>query len=226
MTTTLFSHRRVAAGVAGLAAVGAMAFAGAGAANAAPATTVTSGHTDIVSVSCSASGVLTVDTYREADGHIAPGDIGDWPFLFDDLDSPVAAISYASNTWTVSGGEQYEDEIPFIGFQYASAGSAAFCPSSVSFDVSKSTTGTNTGDAVFTANDAANGSTSSAAGDTNKVTLYRPGSGLGASHEHGQWTFNGPSSGGDYTLRFETFRGTSTTPIATVIDPVHIHVQP
>lgn len=219
--------RRTALGVAGLAAAGAMALAGAGAANAAPtADPVTSGHTDIVSVSCNASGVLTVDTFREADGHIAPGDIGDWSFLFDDSASPAAAISYASNVWTVSGDEALEDDIPFIGFQYASAASAAFCPSSVSFDVSKSATGTNTGDATFTANDAAHGSTSSAAGDTGKVTVYRPGSGLGASHQHGRWAFNGPSTGGSYSLKFDTFRGTSTTPIATAIDPVQITVQP
>lgn len=218
------SRRRALVGGALVAALSALSL-GVGA-TAASAATFTTGHTDIVSVSCSAFGVLTVDTYREDVGHISPATIGDQSFVFDDSDAPAPAITFASDVWTVSGDEEYEEDIPFIGFQYASAGSSLLCPSSVSFDVSKVSGATNAGDATFTANSSAAGSTSSAASDTSKVTVYRPGSGLGDSHQHGVWTFGGPSTGGDYTLQFQTYRGTSTTPLATVISPVHIHVQP
>ena len=215
------------------AAVAAMALgAGATAASAAPTTDFTTGHTDIVSVACDSDGELTVNTFREDIGYIPQGTstIGDYRFLFDQSDSPDGAITFneANQQWTISGDEALEDEIPFVGFQYTRADSAEDCPASVSFDVSKveGDGAVNDGDATFVGNESVTGSTSSADGNTDKVTVWRPGTPDKPSHEHGPWYLNAPAEGGDFTLKFNTYRGNNTTPEATVIEPVHFRVQP
>lgn len=188
------------------------------------ATTFTSGHTDIVSVSCNSIGVLTINTYREDIGHINPNNIGDHILSYN-LSKSNGGLSYKSNLWTASGDGTYEDDIPFIGFQYAKADSDLLCPESVSFDVSKVTDAANTGNATFTANNPIVGNTSSTPNDTNKVTLWKPGTNDKPSHAHGTWTFEGPASGANYTLKFDTYRENSTTSMST-ISPVRIQVQP
>jgi hypothetical protein len=217
---------------AGLLTAGVLALGGAMAANAAPdsnaaaTTTVIAGHTDIVSVACDANNRITVDTFREDGGHISPANIGNYTFLFDRSAINIpAAFWYANGMWTATGDERYEDDLPFIGFQYTEALNPA-CPASVSFDVAKVSGAANAGDAVFTANDAVAGSTSSAAGDTRRVTLWKPGSGANKpSHEHGPWTFAAPASGGDFTLQFTAYLASSNQSLGSAISPVHIRVQ-
>lgn len=206
---------------AGVFAALALVFATASTASAA---TFTNGHTDIVSVTCSSTGALTIDTYREDVGHISPANIGSQTFSFDASDSN-GALTYGSNVWTASGDEVHENDIPFIGFQYVSAGSTSLCPPSLSFDVSKVTGSTNAGNAVFTANDPQAGSTSSASLNTSKTTVWRPNTSGKPSHQHGAWTFAGPSTGGTYTLKFDVFVPGTGSPVGT-ISPVNITVQP
>lgn len=215
-----------AAAIAGLSAVS--LGLGASAANAA---TFSAGHTDIVSVSC-ASGVLTVDTYREADGHIPTSQIGTHTFRYDDSDAAAAgapaALSYnGSGLWSASGDEAFEEAIPFVGFQYASA-TGAGCPASISVDVFRAA-GPNSGNASFTAelnpDGTGAGSTSSASTSSSRVTVWKPGTAGKASHVHGDWTFQGPATGGDYTLGFTVYKAGSTAAQATV-SPVTIRVQP
>lgn len=220
---------------ASLLTAGVLALGGAVAATAAPdstaaadaaTTTFTAGHTDIVSVACDANNRITVDTFREDGGHISPANIGNYRFLFDDSNSPADAITYSNGTWQISGIEQYEDNLPFIGFQYTEALNPA-CPASVSFDVAKVSGAANAGDAVFTANDAVAGSTSSATGDTSRVTLWKPGSGANRpSHEHGPWTLSAPAAGGNFTLSFTAYRGGTNAQIGSTIAPVNLRVQP
>ena len=208
------------------AAVAAMAL-GVGATSASAATTdITAGHTDIVSVACDSSGQLTINSYHEDRGVIQPSAIGNYRFLFDESNSPLNTISYSNGTWTITGDEDYEDDIPFVGFQYTRADSSLRCPNSVSFDVSKVAGAANAGDATFVGNESVTGSTSSAAGNTDKVTVWRPGSNAGPSHEHGPWYLNAPAAGGDFTLQFNTYLDDDTTPYPTAIAPVHFRVQP
>ncbi|WP_314451017.1 hypothetical protein [uncultured Microbacterium sp.] len=195
-------------------------------ASAANAATFTAGHTDIVSVSCD-SGALTIDTYREDGGHIPPSQIGTHSFLYDDSAAPAAAITYSSGAYRVSSNEIYEEDIPFIGFQYASA-TGSGCPASISVDVLKAS-GTNSGNASITGeanpDGTATGSTSSANTSTSRVTVWKPGTAGKLSHVHGEWTFQGPQSGADFTLGFNVYKAGSTA-VQGSISPVKIRVQP
>lgn len=215
-----------AATVAGLSALS--LGLGASAANAA---IYDAGHTDIVSVSC-ASGVLTVDTYREDGGHIPTSQIGTHTFLYDDSDATAAgapdALTYnGSGLWTASSNEAYEDAIPFVGFQYASA-TGAGCPASISVDVFKAS-GINAGNASITANPnpdgTSPGSSSSAPSSSSRVTVWKPGTAGKQSHVHGDWTFQAGASGGNFTVGFNVYKAGSTAVQATV-SPVNIRVQP
>lgn len=200
-------------------------------ATAAHAATFSAGHTDIVSVSC-ASGVLTVDTNREAEGSIPISQIGTHTFLYDDSDAaaagaPAAITVNGSGLWTASGDEAFEEAIPFVGFQYASA-TGAGCPASISVDVRRAA-GTNAGNASFAAESnpdgTGSGSTSSASTSSTRVTVWKPGTAGKASHVHGTWTFQGPATGGTYTLGFDVYKAGSTAVQASV-SPVNIRVQP
>jgi len=208
-------------GAAAVAAV-VLTFAGAGAANA--ATSVPSGHVDAVLVTCDASGNLSLaSVIGEDPGVTVPqGQIGNYQFDYDSSTADPDALSWASNLWTATGDEDFEDDIPFIGFRYEAA-NEDLCPETVQIDARRATGLTNTGNAVFTANEAAAGGTSTAVLNTSRVTLTAPYAETPSnpSHVHGQWTFAGPSTGGVYNVAFDAY----APGLVGTITPVQITVS-
>jgi hypothetical protein len=204
---------------AGLAAGAALLITLGGAAGAQadpPDDPVEEGHVDIVAIICHGEDDFTLQTNIGEDDPIElpQNEIGDYEFAYD---VGSAAMSRVDNKWWVASGEEEdEDLIPFLGFQYFVEDE--FCPASVQIDARRAPGLPNTGRAVFTANDPLAGSTSTAWGNTSKVTL----GGSAPSHVHGEWAFRGPIGGGVYNIAFDVYD--SANLIGTV-SPVHITVS-
>jgi len=203
-----------AGGVA--AATVALLLAGAGAANAAPTKTITSGHIDAVTVTCdwnTALGTMEYDAVTTITGnpHGADevpsgsgiGQIGDYLFVHDESVS-APAVAWSGGEYAVLTGAG--GTIADIGFSYECDDVRG--ASTVTIDMA------NVGALDVWAFTGA-GSTSNT--DANVITLTRTGAN---HHVHGNWYFEAPAHiAYDYELTFNVN-------VAAQVTPFNIRVQP
>lgn len=213
-----FRQRSLVRMGAAVVATAALGFVGVGVAHADPSKTITSGHIDAVTITCSNVGgvvVYDVHTTISSNPHGADevatgsgaGQIGDYRFVHDESASP-SAVEWDSGEYAVLTGAG--GSIADIGFSYECGLSAA--ASSVSIDMA------NTGALDVWAMTAA-GSASNT--NSNVITLPRTGAN---HHLHGNWYFEAPSRiQYDYELTFNVnIPGKPTQ----VVSPFTIRVQP
>ena len=225
MTTTLFSHRRVAGGIAGIAAAGALAFAGAGAANAATSHHFDAEHVDMGYVSLNDDGsALVLGTNSDPTGtYYAAGEVNAVPsgdpcganptYVDPDADFLVTAAAKAGGEWVLPD-QQVVGKL-FPGF--AGAGEEipdgttslldALTPGLDKVDVTldcQAFVGTGNGTATIEFSSAGTTQT----GDTYSFDVADLDE---AFHQHPKWTFD---AAGTYYLTFHASVEDSTLGIA------------
>jgi len=195
-----------------------LTLAGAAGAQAGPLpTSVLTGHVDAVSIFCDEFADLTIGTVigEGEEGQFIPtSEVDGYEFDYDrNIENTTPdAFHFDSPNWIAAEDELFEDDIPFVGFQYTDALSED-CPATIEIDAVAAAGATNTGDASFTS-DA--GDTSTAG--SSRVVLTNPNIAdfnTTFSHIHGEWSFGGTGGGaGAYDIEFDVYDGNGQ--VATV----------
>lgn len=198
--------RPLAAGAATTGLVIAGLGLGAGAANA--QTAITTGHVDAVEIECDANGDIELGVHVDGQSSHDPAD-------FEFVYTEGTGVVFTSGVWEIA--ENPGANGPSVGFNYEADG--ASCPTTV--EVSAELV-SGSGDVRFEAEDGANGSLDTL--DSLERVVLGDGSTALEEHSHGEWFYEGSSTGGDWVLQFEAFDGDSGDPIDTLA-PFQVTIQ-